>query len=135
MSAAKVIQENTPAEKEMFVIIDVYHKYSEKGGDRDGLEKAEFEEMVIQEAPHFYKKVVKNRDALNKIYKEANVDGDKKLCFKEFVMVLSRISIEAHDRSHEVENPCQDTLPGRDRPGQTPTQGPTEEGHDHGHHH
>ncbi|XP_038624407.1 protein S100-B-like [Tachyglossus aculeatus] len=137
MSASRVSQVKTPTEKAMFDIIDVFHKFSERGGYEDGLEKKEFEDMIHQEAPHFYEKVVKTHENLEKIYKKANVDGNKWLCFKEVVMVLSSIANDSHNRSHQEENPCEGSNPTQGRPGQAPSQGHDHghEGHGHGHSH
>ncbi|XP_074076611.1 protein S100-A12-like [Macrotis lagotis] len=107
----------TPSEQQMNHIIEVFHQYSQKSPD--ALEKTEFEELVEKQAPGYHKYMKENNISLETLFKQIDLDKNKKMTFPEFVLVLSKIAIEIHDRYHKDKGP----------------EGSGHHGHGYSHHH
>ncbi|NWI71434.1 M126 protein, partial [Todus mexicanus] len=90
-------------EKAMDVIIDVFHQYSRREGDRDTLTKNELK-LLIEKQLANYLKHVKNQATIDQIMKDLDVNKDKQLSFNEVMMLIIRVTIATHDHLHEAED-------------------------------
>ncbi|NXY51664.1 M126 protein, partial [Ceuthmochares aereus] len=90
-------------EKSMDVIIDVYHQYSRREGDRDTLTKQELK-LLIEKQLANYLRHVKNKATIDEIMKDLDVNKDAQLSFCEVMMLITRVTIATHEHLHEVED-------------------------------
>ncbi|XP_044532228.1 protein S100-A8-like [Gracilinanus agilis] len=115
----------TVAEESVNEIVKIFHNFSRQHGDKDALEKDEFGGLLKNEAPEFYKYMVKNNISQDDLFKKANLNNNTSLEFPEFMLVISMIAIEMHEKYHQIHGP-----EGPDGP-----EGPGHHGHGHTHHH
>ncbi|KAM9251767.1 protein MRP-126-like [Cariama cristata] len=90
-------------EKAMDVIIDVFHQYSRREGDRDTLTKAELK-LLIEKQLVNYLKHVKNKATIDEIMKDLDINKDSQLSFCEVMLLIIRVTIATHEHLHEVED-------------------------------
>ncbi|NXG22011.1 M126 protein, partial [Grallaria varia] len=90
-------------EKAMDVIIDVFHQYSRREGDRDTLTKKELK-LLIEKQMANYLKHVKNKATLDEIMKDLDVNKDAQISFCEVMLLIVRVTIATHEHLHEVED-------------------------------
>ncbi|XP_058716511.1 protein MRP-126-like [Poecile atricapillus] len=89
-------------EKAMDVIIDVFHQYSRREGDRDTLSKKELK-LLIEKQLANYLKHVKNKATIDQIMKDLDVNKDSQLSFGETMLLVVRVTCATHEHLHEVE--------------------------------
>ncbi|XP_010074896.1 PREDICTED: protein MRP-126-like [Pterocles gutturalis] len=90
-------------EKAMDIIIDVFHQYSRREGDRDTLTKKELKLMIEKQLAN-YLKHVKNRATIDEIMKDLDVNKDAQISFSEMMLLVTRVTIATHEHLHEVED-------------------------------
>ncbi|XP_010010506.1 PREDICTED: protein MRP-126-like, partial [Nestor notabilis] len=90
-------------EKAMDVIIDVFHQYSRREGDRDTLTKTELK-LLIEKQLASYLKHVKSKATIDEIMKDLDINKDEQLSFCEVMLLITRVTIATHEHLHDVEN-------------------------------
>ncbi|XP_010164632.1 protein MRP-126-like, partial [Antrostomus carolinensis] len=90
-------------EKAMDLIIDVFHHYSRREGDRDTLTKKELK-LLIEKQLANYLKHVKNKVTIDEIMKDLDVNRDEQISFSEMMLLVTRVTIATHEHLHEVED-------------------------------
>ncbi|NXO87048.1 M126 protein, partial [Sitta europaea] len=90
-------------EKAMDVIIDVFHQYSRREGDRDTLTKNELKLMIEKQLAN-YLKHVKNKATIEQIMKDLDVNKDAQISFGEMMLLVTRVTCATHEHLHEVED-------------------------------
>ncbi|NXK76489.1 M126 protein, partial [Amazona guildingii] len=93
----------SPLEKSMDVIIDVFHQYSRREGDRDTLTKKELK-LLIEKQLANYLKHVKCSATIDEIMKDLDMNRDAQLSFSEVMLLITRVTIATHEHLHDVEN-------------------------------
>ncbi|TRZ09038.1 hypothetical protein HGM15179_018094 [Zosterops borbonicus] len=87
----------------MNVIIDVFHQYSRREGDKDTLTKKELK-LLIEKQLANYLKHVKNKPSLDQIMKDLDVNKDAQVSFGETMLLVTRVTCATHEHLHEVED-------------------------------
>ncbi|XP_030910547.2 protein MRP-126-like [Melopsittacus undulatus] len=90
-------------EKAMDVIIDVFHQYSRREGDRDTLTKAELKLLIEKQLANYLKHVTSTA-TIEEIMKDLDRNKDAQLSFSEVMLLIVRVTIATHEHLHEVEN-------------------------------
>ncbi|NXI85987.1 M126 protein, partial [Rhipidura dahli] len=90
-------------EKAMDVIIDVFHQYSRREGDRDTLTKKELKLMIDKQLANYLKQV-KNKATIDQIMKDLDVNKDAQINFGEMMLLVTRVTCATHEHLHEVED-------------------------------
>ncbi|XP_069734671.1 protein MRP-126-like [Phaenicophaeus curvirostris] len=104
MSKTSQTQEHlSDLEKSMDVIIDVFHQYSRREGDRDTLTKQELKLMIEKQLAN-YLRHVKNKATIDEIMKDLDVNKDAQISFSEVMMLVIRVTIATHEHLHDVED-------------------------------
>ncbi|NXO04703.1 M126 protein, partial [Rhinopomastus cyanomelas] len=89
-------------EKSMDVIIDVFHHYSRREGDKDTLTKKELKLMIESQLAN-YLNHVKDKATIDEIMKDLDVNKDAQISFNEMMLLIVRVTIATHDHLHEAE--------------------------------
>ncbi|XP_075380941.1 protein MRP-126-like [Mycteria americana] len=104
MSKTSQIQEPlSELEKAMDVVIDVFHQYSRREGDRDTLTKNELK-LLIEKQLVNYLKHVKNKATIDQIMKDLDINKDEQISFCEVMLLITRVTIATHEHLHDVED-------------------------------
>ncbi|XP_071583059.1 protein MRP-126-like [Heliangelus exortis] len=90
-------------EKAMNVIIDVFHQYSRREGDRDTLTKKELK-LLIEKQLVNYLKNVKNKATIDEIMKDLDINKDAQISFCEVMLLITRVTIATHEHLHDIED-------------------------------
>ncbi|XP_041323362.1 protein MRP-126-like, partial [Pyrgilauda ruficollis] len=90
-------------EKAMDVIIDVFHQYSRREGDRDTLSKKELKMMIEKQLANYLKNV-KSKATIDQIMKDLDVNKDAQISFGEMMLLVTRVTCATHEHLHEVED-------------------------------
>ncbi|NXA85999.1 M126 protein, partial [Melanocharis versteri] len=90
-------------EKAMDVIIDVFHQYSRREGDRDTLTKKELKLMIDKQLAN-YLKHVKNKATIDQIMKDLDINKDAQISFGEMMLLVTRVTCATHEHLHEAED-------------------------------
>ncbi|NWV80181.1 M126 protein, partial [Dasyornis broadbenti] len=90
-------------EKAMDVIIDVFHQYSRREGDRDTLTKKELKLLIDKQLAN-YLKHVKNKATIDQIMKDLDQNKDAQVSFGEMMLLVTRVTCATHEHLHEVED-------------------------------
>ncbi|NXN76854.1 S100B protein, partial [Himantopus himantopus] len=80
-------------EKAMITIIDVFHRYSEKEGDKHKLKKSELKEL-INKLTHF---LSLNKETVDKVIEALDSEGDAECDFQEFVAFIVIVTAACHE--------------------------------------
>ncbi|XP_010146505.1 PREDICTED: protein MRP-126-like [Eurypyga helias] len=105
-SGIKISQSQEPLselEKSMDAIIDVFHQYSRREGDRDTLSKMELK-LLIEKQLANYLRHVKNKATIDEIMKDLDINKDAQISFCEMMLLITRVTIATHEHLHEVED-------------------------------
>ncbi|NXX83559.1 M126 protein, partial [Urocolius indicus] len=100
---AKHQEQLSELEKAMNVIIDVFHQYSRREGDRDTLTKNELKLLVEKQLAN-YLKHVKSKATIDEIMKDLDFNKDAQLSFSEVILLITRVTIATHEHLHDVED-------------------------------
>ncbi|NXN47398.1 M126 protein, partial [Rhinoptilus africanus] len=90
-------------EKAMDVIIDVFHQYSRREGDRDTLTKNELK-LLIEKQLANYLRHVRNKATIDEIMKDLDINRDAQISFSEVMLLITRVTIATHEHLHDVED-------------------------------
>ncbi|XP_068271426.1 protein S100-A8-like [Nyctibius grandis] len=92
---------NCTMEMALKTIVDVYHRYSSREGELDLLSFNDFKTLMTEQAPTFLKACDRNRSGyLKELFKETDINKDRDLTFEEFIIVLSKVTDDAHRLIH-----------------------------------
>ncbi|XP_028010031.1 protein S100-A12 [Eptesicus fuscus] len=90
----------TKLEDHMEGIINVFHQYSARVGDFDTLTKRELKQLITKELVNTIKNT-KDQATIDKIFQELDADGNGQVTFNEFVVLVARVLMTAHDNIHD----------------------------------
>ncbi|CAK6439270.1 unnamed protein product [Pipistrellus nathusii] len=89
---------NTPVEKSVMDLIDLFHKYTKPD---DKIDKPGVLKMLKENFPNFLKACDKRgKDFLAHIFEDHDKNKDKKIDFSEFLSMLGVIATDYHNHSH-----------------------------------
>ncbi|KAM9264578.1 protein MRP-126-like [Morus bassanus] len=104
MSKTPQVQEQlSELEKAMDVIINVFHQYSRREGDRDTLTKNELR-LLIEKQLVNYLRHVKNKATIDQIMTDLDINKDQQISFCEVMLLITRVTIATHEHLHDVED-------------------------------
>ncbi|NXY13288.1 S100B protein, partial [Atrichornis clamosus] len=83
-------------EKAMIAIIDAFHQYSGKEGDKHKLKKSELKELINNELTHFLGEI-KDQETVDKVMEALDCDGDAECDFQEFVAFVAMVTAACHE--------------------------------------
>ncbi|NXP26950.1 S100B protein, partial [Scytalopus superciliaris] len=83
-------------EKGMLAIIDTFHQYSGKEGDKHKLKKSELKELINNELTHFLSEI-KDQETVDKVMEVLDSDGDAECDFQEFVAFIATVTAACHE--------------------------------------
>ncbi|NWW07295.1 S100B protein, partial [Oreocharis arfaki] len=83
-------------EKAMIAIIDVFHQYSGKEGDKHKLKKSELKELINNELTHFLGEI-KDQETVDKVMEALDCDGDAECDFQEFGAFIAMVTAACHE--------------------------------------
>ncbi|CAM4633175.1 unnamed protein product [Lepidochelys olivacea] len=83
-------------EKAMIAIIEAFHQYSGKEGDKHKLKKSELKELINNELPHFLGEI-KDQETVDKVMETLDADGDAECDFQEFVAFIAMVTSACHE--------------------------------------
>ncbi|XP_013056755.3 protein MRP-126 [Anser cygnoides] len=90
-------------EKSIDVIIDVFHQYSRREGDKDTLTRKELK-LLIEKQLVNYLKHVKNQVSIDQIFKDLDTNKDEQLSFGEVMLLIIRVTVATHEHLHFCED-------------------------------
>ncbi|XP_053472701.1 protein S100-B [Ictalurus furcatus] len=85
-------------------IIQIFHKYSEREGDKNTLTKRELKELLTHELPSLTQHV-KDQSSFDSLMEGLDTDGDAECDFQEFMTFITMVTICCHEffEHHEDE--------------------------------
>ncbi|XP_006861513.1 PREDICTED: protein S100-A8 [Chrysochloris asiatica] len=86
----------TDLESAMDSLIEVYHNYSLVKGNYHALYKDDLKKLLETEGPNYLKK--KDADTW---FKELDINSDKAINFEEFLILVIKLGVIAHEDSHK----------------------------------
>ncbi|KAM6945566.1 protein S100-B [Aplochiton taeniatus] len=86
----------TDLENCMATIIEVFHKYSEKEGDKHKLKKSELKDLIHDELPCLIGHV-KDQAAMDSLMESLDSDGDSECNFQEFMTFVTMVTVCCHE--------------------------------------
>ncbi|NXD17637.1 M126 protein, partial [Nothocercus nigrocapillus] len=94
-------------ERSIDTIIDVFHQYSRREGDKDTLSKAEMKLLVEKQLAN-YLRHVKSQSSLDQIFKDLDTNKNQQLSFGEVMLLIVRVTIATHEHLHFCEDKQQE---------------------------
>ncbi|XP_069488093.1 protein S100-P-like [Ambystoma mexicanum] len=85
----------TQLEQAMAMIIGVFDKYSGTEGNKFTLTKGELKTLMEKEMPGFMENA-KDKDAVDKLLKDLDENGDSEVDFNEFMIFVAALSCVCH---------------------------------------
>uniref|UniRef100_W5MWM7 S100 calcium binding protein, beta (neural) n=2 Tax=Lepisosteidae TaxID=7915 RepID=W5MWM7_LEPOC len=86
----------TDLENSLATIIDVFHKYSEKEGDKHKLKKSELKELINNELSNYVGQI-KDQATMDSLIESLDTDGDSECDFQEFMTFITMVTICCHE--------------------------------------
>ncbi|XP_054418892.1 protein S100-A8 [Pteronotus mesoamericanus] len=86
----------TELESALNNFVAVYHKYSLAKGNAHALYRDDLKKLMETECPQYLKK--KNADTW---FKELDINTDNAVNFEEFLVLLIKVGVAAHEESHK----------------------------------
>ncbi|XP_039608723.1 protein S100-P-like [Polypterus senegalus] len=83
-------------ETAMAMIIKVFDQYSGAEGNNQTLTKGELKSLMDAELPNFLKSI-NDKDAVDKILKDLDDNGDSEVDFKEFIIFVAALTCACHN--------------------------------------
>ncbi|XP_036047434.1 protein S100-A8 [Onychomys torridus] len=83
-------------EKALESMVEVYHKYSEVKGNHHALYRDDLQKLLTTECPQYVQK--KNAET---IFKELDINKDNAVNFEEFLVLMIKVGVAAHEDSHK----------------------------------
>ncbi|XP_022346637.1 protein S100-A15A-like [Lutra lutra] len=88
---------HTPMEESLFQIIACYHQYAAREGDVETLSLEELKALLMDNVPHFMESLGRKEPYyLSELFRAADKNKDKQICFDEFLFVLGRLLTDYH---------------------------------------
>ncbi|KAF7235499.1 hypothetical protein EYD10_17672 [Varanus komodoensis] len=85
-------------------IVDIYHQYCVRDNKDDLLSLKDLRELLKCQAPTFLAACNRSHPGyIEKLFKEADVDGNKQLTFEETIKVFALLADDAHRISHDED--------------------------------
>ena len=78
-------------EKAMVALIDVFHQYSGREGDKHKLKKSELKELINNELSHFLEEI-KEQEVVDKVMETLDEDGDGECDFQDFLALVAMVT-------------------------------------------
>uniref|UniRef100_A0A3Q1F9M8 S100 calcium binding protein P n=1 Tax=Acanthochromis polyacanthus TaxID=80966 RepID=A0A3Q1F9M8_9TELE len=88
----------TQLETAMAILMKTFDTYAAGEGKPDTLTNAEAKTLLQKELPGLLKNA-KNQDAVDKMLKDLDFNGDSEIDFSEFVILVASLTCACHDRS------------------------------------
>ncbi|XP_023147298.1 protein S100-P [Amphiprion ocellaris] len=88
----------TQLETAMAILMKTFDTYAAGEGKPDTLTNAEAKTLLQKELPGLLKDA-KNQDAVDKLLKGLDFNGDSEIDFSEFVILVASLTCACHDRS------------------------------------
>ncbi|KAI1884855.1 hypothetical protein AGOR_G00214130 [Albula goreensis] len=82
-------------ENSLATIIEVFHKYSEKEGDKHKLKKSELKELINSELSAYIGQI-KDQATMDSLMEGLDADGDSECDFQEFMTFITMVTICCH---------------------------------------
>ncbi|XP_011379353.1 protein S100-A8-like [Pteropus medius] len=89
----------TELESAMNNFIDIFHKYSLEKGNYHALYRDDLKKLLEAECPQYMKK--KDADTW---FKELDVNKDSAVNFEEFLALVVKVGVAAHEDIHKEEH-------------------------------
>ncbi|XP_068934306.1 protein S100-A8 [Petaurus breviceps papuanus] len=89
----------TKFESSINCMVDVFHKYS-KGGHPHAMNKEAFRRLVQTECPELLTNP-KDPKTVETLLKELDSNKDDLMGFEEYIVMITRLMVDAHEASHE----------------------------------
>ncbi|XP_063067785.1 protein S100-B [Engraulis encrasicolus] len=83
-------------ENAMGTLIEVFHKYAEKEGDKHKLKKSELKDLITHEFPSFSEQV-KDQATMDSLMEGLDADGDSECDFQEFMTFVTMVTVCCHE--------------------------------------
>ncbi|XP_049621571.1 protein S100-A12-like [Suncus etruscus] len=80
-------------------IVNIFHQNSVKVGHADTLSKGELSQLITQEMPNILKQF-QDRNPIDKIFQELDIDRDAIVNLDEFIKLVSKVLVTAHNNKH-----------------------------------
>uniref|UniRef100_A0A8C3YC17 Protein S100 n=1 Tax=Catagonus wagneri TaxID=51154 RepID=A0A8C3YC17_9CETA len=90
----------TKLEDHLEGIINVFHQYSVRLGHFDTLIKRELKQLITKELPTILQNT-KDQATIDKIFQELDANQDGQVSFNEFVALVTKVLMTAHDNIHK----------------------------------
>ncbi|XP_001372115.3 protein S100-A9 [Monodelphis domestica] len=92
--------ENCTMEKALDIIVNTFHHYSTRVGNPDTLVKGEMKQLITKELPNFIKNA-KDLQDVKHLMQELDTNQNGQVDFKEFSMMMARLTMATHEKMHE----------------------------------
>ncbi|XP_047420078.1 protein S100-B isoform X2 [Sciurus carolinensis] len=83
-------------EKAMVTLIDVFHQYSGREGDKHRLHKSELKQLLKDQLPHFLEEI-KEEEVVDKVMETLDEDSDGECDFQEFMAFVAMVTTACHE--------------------------------------
>ncbi|XP_074131166.1 protein S100-P [Sminthopsis crassicaudata] len=87
-------------ETAMVMLIDVFDRYAGTEGNKETLTKGELKTLMEKEFPNFVKNG-QNNDAVEKLFKNLDDNGDSQVDFNEFIIFVAALTSACHQGCHK----------------------------------
>ncbi|XP_039996187.1 protein S100-P-like isoform X2 [Xiphias gladius] len=87
----------TQLEVSLAMLMKTFDTYAAGEGNPDTLSKAETKTLLEKELPELLKGA-KNQDAVDKLLKSLDFNGDSEVDFSEFVVLVAALTCACHNR-------------------------------------
>ncbi|XP_057684090.1 ictacalcin-like [Corythoichthys intestinalis] len=80
----------------IFLLLNAFHKYAGKEGDKDSLNKGELKEMLTKEFGLELGKA-KDQAAIDRLFKDLDANSDNSVDFLEFINLVASLAMMLHE--------------------------------------
>ncbi|XP_012888361.1 PREDICTED: protein S100-B [Dipodomys ordii] len=84
-------------EKVLVALLDVFHQYSGREGDKHKLKKSELKALINSELSHFLEVKIKEQEVVDKVMETLDEDGDGECDFQEFMAFIAMVTTAYHE--------------------------------------
>ncbi|XP_031707392.1 protein S100-P [Anarrhichthys ocellatus] len=88
----------TQLETAMAILMKTFDTYAGVEGNKESLSKGEAKTLLEKELPGLLK-AAKNQDAVDKMLKGLDFNGDSEVDFNEFVVLVAALTCACHNRT------------------------------------
>ncbi|EPY86562.1 Protein S100-A12 [Camelus dromedarius] len=90
----------TKLEEHLEGIINIFHQYSVRVGHYDTLSKGELKQLITRQLVNTLKNT-KDQATIDKIFQELDANKDGQVNFEEFITLVARVLLTAHEEIHK----------------------------------